>query len=112
MSTPTAAYGVRRAVLRHLAAVAPESMTGSRLRVRLHSRDRHVLDGVLAELVRDGLIVRTPARCGGRRLALATTTAGRRAGNARAAPTAQQRNWKHRSPTDHHGRRIEHERTG
>lgn len=76
MTAPTAAYAVRRAVLRHLTAVAPDSMTGSRLRVRLHSRDRHALNAVLAGLVRDGLIVRLPARCGGQRLALAARTAG------------------------------------
>lgn len=67
---PIAAYGVRRTVLRHLAAAAPGSLTGARLRVAIRSTDRHALDGVLAELVRDGVIVSSPAACGGRRFAL------------------------------------------
>lgn len=71
MTAPIAAYGVRRAVLRHLAAVAPQSIAGAKLRVMLRSTNRHALDGVLAELARDGLIVYRPARCGGRRFALA-----------------------------------------
>lgn len=71
MSAPIAAYGVRRAVLRHLTAVAPGSMPGGKLRVLVKSTERHALDGVLVALLRDGLIVYRPARCGGRRFALA-----------------------------------------
>ncbi|MGU3651625.1 hypothetical protein [Mycolicibacterium sp. A43C] len=68
---PIAAYGVRRTVLRHLAAAAPETVTGGDLRIAIRSTDRHALEGVLAELLGNGLIVQLPARCGGRRLALA-----------------------------------------
>ncbi|MGK2880438.1 MAG: hypothetical protein ACSLE6_06455 [Mycobacterium sp.] len=78
MSAPLAAYGVRRAVLRHLAAVAPASVTGAKLRVMIRSTERHALDGVLRDLTRTGVIVRLSAPCGGRRFALAPQpTAGR-----------------------------------
>lgn len=70
------AYGVRRAVLRQLAAVAPGSMPGGKLRAQIRSTQRHALEGVLAELARDGVIVYRPAPCGGRRFTLARGSNG------------------------------------